>query len=61
VDAAGLAGELYVAAITPWEVAMAVRGGRMRIRGGVLGWIEEALERMRVAERLTPRAIDTPL
>jgi PIN domain nuclease of toxin-antitoxin system len=49
LDAAGIAGELYVAAITPWEVAMAVRAGRIRIRGNVLHWIEEALQRMRVA------------
>jgi PIN domain nuclease of toxin-antitoxin system len=49
IDRAGAADELYVAAITPWEVAMAARAGRIRIRSGVLQWIEEALERMRVA------------
>jgi PIN domain nuclease of toxin-antitoxin system len=49
IDAAGIAGELYVAAITPWEIAMGARRGRIRIRGGVLQWIEEALQRTRVA------------
>src|SRR5579884_2687420 len=49
IDAAGIADELFVAAITPWEVAMGVRSGRIRIRGSVLAWIEEALRRTRTA------------
>jgi PIN domain nuclease of toxin-antitoxin system len=49
IDAAAEAAELYVAAITPWEVAMGVRRGRIRIGGNTLHWIEEALQRSKTA------------
>jgi PIN domain nuclease of toxin-antitoxin system len=36
--------ELYVSAITPWEIALGVRRGRIRVAGDVLEWIEAALD-----------------
>lgn len=35
--------ELYVASITPWEVAMLARDGRVRVRGPLLAWLTETL------------------
>jgi PIN domain nuclease of toxin-antitoxin system len=43
VDAAARAGILYVAAITPWEVAMLARAGRIRVAGPLLEWLNAAL------------------
>ena len=43
VDRAANAGLLYVSAITPWEIAMLVRSGKLRIPAGALQWIEEGL------------------
>jgi PIN domain nuclease of toxin-antitoxin system len=41
--------ELYVSAITPWEIAVGVRRGRIRLSGDVLEWIHEALDALGVA------------
>jgi PIN domain nuclease of toxin-antitoxin system len=42
--AAGKAGELFVSAITPWEIAVGVRRGRIKIAGDVLEWIQDSLD-----------------
>ena len=41
---AGKSNELFISAITPWEIAMGVRRGRIKIAGNVLDWIQEALD-----------------
>ena len=48
IDAAGLQNELYIAAVTPLEIAMAARAQRLRLTGPVLQWLETALQRLRV-------------
>jgi PIN domain nuclease of toxin-antitoxin system len=49
LDAAAGAGTLYVAAITPWEVAMLARGGKLRVREPTLEWLERALRATRTS------------
>ena len=49
LDRAAAAGSLYVAAIMPWEVAILVRRGKVRISGPVLEFITEALRETRTA------------
>ena len=44
IAAAGKANELFVSAITPWEIALGVRRGRIKIAGDVLEWIGGALD-----------------
>ncbi len=34
---------LFISAITPWEIAVGARRGRIRIAGDVLEWIQDAL------------------
>jgi PIN domain nuclease of toxin-antitoxin system len=46
---ASAAGLLYVAAITPWEVAMLARGGKLRVAGPVLQWLVTALSATQTA------------
>jgi PIN domain nuclease of toxin-antitoxin system len=41
--------ELYVSAITPWEIALGVRRGRIRVAGDVLEWIQDALDSLAVS------------
>jgi PIN domain nuclease of toxin-antitoxin system len=43
IDAAAAAGVLYVAAITPWEVAMLARSGKLRVSGPTCEWLSKAL------------------
>jgi PIN domain nuclease of toxin-antitoxin system len=43
IEAAASVNELYVAAMTPWEIAMAARAGKLRVQGNVLHWVETAL------------------
>lgn len=43
IEDAANAAELYVAAITPWEIAMAARSGKIRVHGNVLQWLQRAL------------------
>jgi PIN domain nuclease of toxin-antitoxin system len=57
INAAADANRLYVAAITLWEIAMGAHTGRIRIRGNVLDWIEEALPAVGVAVASTEPAI----
>ena len=49
IDAAGARDALYVAAVTPLEIAMAARLQRLRLNGPVLDWIEAALANLRAA------------
>jgi len=49
LEAAANGGLLYVAAITPWEVAMLVRKGKVRVRGSVLDFVVGALRETRTA------------
>lgn len=42
--AAGNDNELFVSAITPWEIALGVRRNRIKIVGDVLEWIQDALD-----------------
>jgi PIN domain nuclease of toxin-antitoxin system len=42
--AAGKDHELFVSAITPWEIALGVRRNRIKIAGDVLEWIQDALD-----------------
>jgi PIN domain nuclease of toxin-antitoxin system len=44
LDRAAAAGTLHVAAIMCWEIGMLARAGKLRVRGPVLGWLEQALE-----------------
>jgi len=41
---AGERNELCVSAITPWEIALAVRARRLRVAGDALEWILAALD-----------------
>jgi PIN domain nuclease of toxin-antitoxin system len=44
IVAAGAKHELFVSAITPWEIALGVRRNRIRVAGDVLEWIQDALD-----------------
>jgi PIN domain nuclease of toxin-antitoxin system len=49
LETAAHGGSLYVAAITPWEVAMLVRKGKVRVSGPVLDFVTAALRETRTA------------
>jgi len=57
LDRAGNAGVLYVAAITPWEVAMLARAGKLRVAGTLLEWLVGALQGTRTAVALLEPAV----
>ena len=44
IEAAGQGNQLFISAITPWEIALGVRRGRIKIAGDVLAWIQDALD-----------------
>ncbi|TMQ19659.1 MAG: type II toxin-antitoxin system VapC family toxin [Deltaproteobacteria bacterium] len=44
IEAAGQDNQLYISAITPWEIALGVRRGRIKIAGDLLEWIHDALD-----------------
>jgi PIN domain nuclease of toxin-antitoxin system len=44
IVAAGKDNELFISAITPWEIALGVRRQRIKIAGDVLEWIQDALD-----------------
>jgi PIN domain nuclease of toxin-antitoxin system len=44
IDAAGAAQALYIAAITPWEVAMLAGQGKLELNGPTLQWIADAVK-----------------
>jgi PIN domain nuclease of toxin-antitoxin system len=44
IVSAGAKHELFVSAITPWELAQGARRGRIRIAGDLLEWIHHALD-----------------
>ena len=49
LERAAAGGVLYLAAISPWEIAMLARAGKLRVRGPVLHWLLEALQATRTA------------
>jgi PIN domain nuclease of toxin-antitoxin system len=49
IEAAGHGNQLFVSAITPWEIALGVRRGRIKIAGNVLEWIQDALDAVSAA------------
>jgi PIN domain nuclease of toxin-antitoxin system len=49
LNAAAVAGTLCVAAITPWEVAMLARAGKIRIGEPLAAWLVGALAATRTA------------
>ena len=49
LEVAANGGSLYVAAITPWKVAMLVRKGKVRVSGSVLDFVVGALRETRTA------------
>jgi PIN domain nuclease of toxin-antitoxin system len=49
VDAAAQGSTLYIAAVTPWEVAMLARAGKIRSPGPVLAFVLGALRHTRTA------------
>ena len=57
---AGQAGELFVSAISPWEIALGVRRDRIKVAGDVLEWIHDALDALAavVAPLDPPTAVD---
>jgi PIN domain nuclease of toxin-antitoxin system len=44
IEAAGNDNQLFISAITPWEIALGVQRGRIKIAGDVLAWIQDALD-----------------
>jgi PIN domain nuclease of toxin-antitoxin system len=49
IDRVGAAGNLFVSAITPWEIALLSRHGqKLRLNGDGREWTQTALERMQV-------------
>jgi PIN domain nuclease of toxin-antitoxin system len=44
IEAAGQGNQLFISAITPWEIAIGVRRGRIKIAGDVLAWVHDALD-----------------
>jgi PIN domain nuclease of toxin-antitoxin system len=44
IEQAGRDNQLFISAITPWEIALGVRRGRIKIAGDVLEWIKDALD-----------------
>jgi PIN domain nuclease of toxin-antitoxin system len=43
IEVAGQDNQLFISAITPWEIALGVRRGRIKIAGDVLEWVQESL------------------
>jgi PIN domain nuclease of toxin-antitoxin system len=44
IEVAGQGNQLFISAITPWEIALGVRRGRIKIAGDVLEWIQDSLD-----------------
>jgi PIN domain nuclease of toxin-antitoxin system len=57
IEAAGLGNQLFISAITPWEIALGVRRGRIKIAGDVLPWIADALDALSAAVAFLEPAI----
>jgi PIN domain nuclease of toxin-antitoxin system len=49
IDASADEGSLYVAAITPWEVAMLARKGKLRVTQPLGEWLNSTLRETRTA------------
>ena len=43
LNAAATASFLYIAAITPWEIAMLIRAGKVQVAGPTIDWLTKAL------------------
>lgn len=48
IASAGKVNELFISAITPWEIALGARRQRIKIAGDVLEWIQDALDALSV-------------
>lgn len=48
IVSAGKDNELFISAITPWEIALGARRERIKIAGDVLEWIQDALDALSV-------------
>src|SRR5215470_15659742 len=44
IEVAGQDNELFISAITPWEIALGVRRGRIKIAGDIFEWVHDALD-----------------
>ena len=44
IEVAGQDNQLFISAITPWEIALGVHRGRIKIAGDVLEWIRDSLD-----------------
>ncbi len=65
IERAAAANALHIAAMTPWEIAMGARAGRIRLRCNVLEWIETAIKSTAVgiapfAPAVAVDAVDLP-
>lgn len=49
IERAAASATLYVAAVTPWEIAMLARAGKIRVDGPLLEFVTEALRETRTA------------
>jgi PIN domain nuclease of toxin-antitoxin system len=49
IATAGETHELFVSAISSWEIALGVRRGRIGVSGDVLQWIHDALDALSVS------------
>jgi len=44
IEAEGQNNQLFISAITPWEIALGVHRGRIKIAGDTLEWVQDALD-----------------
>jgi PIN domain nuclease of toxin-antitoxin system len=49
IEAAGRDNELFISAIIPWEIALGVRRGRIKVASDMLEWIQGALDALSAA------------
>jgi PIN domain nuclease of toxin-antitoxin system len=49
IEVAGQRNQLFISAITPWEIALGVRRGRIKIAGDVLEWVQDSLDALSAA------------
>jgi PIN domain nuclease of toxin-antitoxin system len=48
IEQAGRAQALFISAITPWEIAMLAKKGRLVLAADTRAWVAQAIERSRV-------------
>ncbi len=61
IVAAGSRRELFISAISSWEVAMGAQRGKIRIAGGVVEWIHDALDALSASVAATARRLGAVL